>query len=54
MRTLKTLLTAALAAFAFAAMPSLAAATPTMDLPPNPHFTVAGAASSLVGGICHR
>lgn len=43
----KTLLTAAVAAFAFAALPALASADIEMDLPENDHFTVSGGETTL-------
>ena len=45
----RMMLAAIAAAFAFAALPALASAGYTMDLPANPAFTVAGGHAELIG-----
>jgi hypothetical protein len=47
----KTLLAAAMAVVALAAMPAFASALPTADLPANLNFTVHGGAASITAGL---
>ena len=47
----KTLLAAVMAVVAFAAMPAVAFALPTADLPANVNFTIHGGAASITGGL---